>query len=88
MLGNWNINEEMEVCTLPKEVQAAFDKWNILGVKYEPVLYAGTQVVKGINYMFICKTTLVTPAQTVGLAQVILNEFQGEVMTIAINRLI
>ena len=87
MVGNWNMNEAMEVCTMPEEVQAVFDKWHILGVKYEPVLYAGSQVVKGINYMFICKTTLITPEATEGLAHVILNDFQGEIMTIAINKL-
>ncbi len=58
-VGGFEIARNMSACKLPDEVQAAFDTvyGGLIGCKYTPVLYCGQQVVSGMNYMIICKTT-------------------------------
>jgi len=58
-VGGFEISKDMTACKLPDEVQAAFDAvyGKLMGCKYTPVLYCGQQVVSGMNYMIICKTT-------------------------------
>jgi len=62
MLGGWSINDNLKPCPLPEEVASAFSEANthLMGALYVPVLYCGSQVVAGMNYMIICKQTLVT----------------------------
>lgn len=59
--GGWTVNENMKECDLPKSVEIAFRKATdvLLGAKYMPVLFIGSQVVAGTNYMLICKQTLI-----------------------------
>lgn len=56
LCGGWSYND-MPVCTLPDEVQKAFDKATSGSddVKYTPVLYVGSQIVAGTNYCIVCK---------------------------------
>ncbi len=58
-VGAFEIAKNIPACKLPNEVQAAFDAvyGNLMGCSYTPVLYCGQQVVSGMNYMIICKTT-------------------------------
>ena len=59
-VGSWAAAEVTEIT--PDEL-AVFDKAieGLMGVKYEPVLLLGTQVVAGTNYAFLCKGTVVYP---------------------------
>lgn len=59
-VGSWAAAENTEIT--PDEL-AVFDKATegLMGVKYEPVLLLGTQVVAGTNYAFLCKGTVVYP---------------------------
>ena len=59
-VGSWAAAENTEIT--PDEL-AVFDKAieGLMGVKYEPVLLLGTQVVAGTNYAFLCKGTVVYP---------------------------
>jgi hypothetical protein len=61
-LGGWTINDNLKPCPLPEEVASAFSEVNahLLGAVFVPVLYCGSQLVSGMNYMIICKQTLVT----------------------------
>lgn len=68
-VGGWKINAEMPACQLPEEVEAAFNEAKIMGAKYVPVLYVGSQLVSGMNYMLICKQTLATQEQSEGVVQ-------------------
>ncbi len=65
--GAWQF-QEMTPCNLPKEVAAAFNKavGGIIGVGYMPVLYVASQLVAGMNYCIICKTTAMTNPPLVG----------------------
>ncbi|HEX2925575.1 MAG TPA: hypothetical protein VHP38_04865 [Ruminiclostridium sp.] len=59
-VGEWKY-QNMEACKLPQPVEIAFNKAfeGFVGVSYVPVLYVASQVVAGINYCIICKTTTI-----------------------------
>ena len=48
---------------IPDDVKAAFEKAmeGLVGCTYEPIAILGSQVVSGMNYCLLCKTTVVTP---------------------------
>ena len=73
--GGWEI-EKMEACTLPKEVNKAFSEalGDLLGATYTPALYAAHQLVAGMNYMIICKQTLMTAYQDEHVVQVVIHQ--------------
>ena len=58
--GGWQRAESREIT---EEQRAVFDKAmeGLLGVNYEPVALEGTQVVAGMNYCFLCNSTVVYP---------------------------
>jgi hypothetical protein len=63
MVGGWVFHTDaMKPCDLPQEVATAFSKatHGMVGVKYVPVLYVASQLVSGMNYCIVCKTTAVT----------------------------
>lgn len=87
MVGEWTVNEKMEQ-EIPADIQKIFDKWKIIGVVYLPLTYVASQVVQGVNYMFICKTTTKTSKPIIGSAKVVLNDFQNEVRAVTIEPLV
>ncbi|GKX57538.1 hypothetical protein SOASR030_36500 [Leminorella grimontii] len=74
--GGWNINPELAPCKLPKDVDAIFSETlgSLLGARYEPLMFCGSQVVAGMNYMFICKQTIVTPESPVHLVKMTIHK--------------
>lgn len=61
---------------IPDEVKAAFEKATegLVGCTYEPIAILGTQVVSGMNYCLLCKTTVVTPDAPVSYTLVYIYE--------------
>lgn len=74
MMGAWKL-ADMEAAKLPQEVATAFTDVTkgLVGAGYIPVLYCGEQVVHGINYMIICKQTLVTNPPVEHLVTMVIN---------------
>ena len=70
--------ETIEHAELPSEVQDCFDEaiGSLLGVNYVPLLYVGSQVVKGMNYYILCEATAVYPGAVPYPALVCVNTFQ------------
>lgn len=70
-LGGVSVNVETDI---PEEAKAAFNKAfaGFVGSKVEPFVLLGTQVTKGINYIFAAEITPVTqnPVSTVDLVTV------------------
>ena len=60
LAGGWFASDDIE---LPEEVKAAYDKAmeSLVGVDYEPVAFLESQVVAGMNYRILCKSTVVCP---------------------------
>ena len=59
-VGGWQVTEDAAVT---EEAKAVFDQatGSLLGVNYEPVALLATQVVAGMNYCFLCRSTVVSP---------------------------
>lgn len=57
--GGWSVPEELAGSPIPEEAQKAFDKATetFTGSTLEPIALLETQVVAGMNYAFICKST-------------------------------
>jgi len=74
MVGAWKL-ANMRATDLPQKVATAFTEVTsgLLGAGYIPVLYCGEQLVHGINYMIICKQTLIT------------NPLEEHIVTMVIN---
>lgn len=50
----------------------------IVGASYKPILLLGTQIVKGVNYIFLCEQTLITKEPERHIVTLAVNEFNGE----------
>ena len=86
-VGSWAAAEFTEIT--PDEL-AVFDKAveGLMGVKYEPVLLLGTQVVAGTNYAFLCKGTVVYPdALPYWYILYVYEDLQGNVKVLDIENL-
>ena len=73
--GGWEL-VEMQSCSLPEKVATGFSEATLamVGVRYVPVLYVGTQVVHGMNHMIICKQILAVQGATEHLVKMVLNQ--------------
>lgn len=60
--GGWTVNSEFGDPEIPEDAKAALDKAleGYSGAGFTPVAYLGSQVVAGVNYAFLCRSTLVT----------------------------
>lgn len=90
MLGGWNFADLKEV-NLPQKVATAFTEvmMGFTGASYTPILYVGSQVVNGINYMIICKGTLVTKEPVTKIVKMVINvSSSGETSIVSINDII
>ena len=81
LAGGWTPADSPEIT---EDRQAVFDKGmqSLLGVRYEPVAYLGSQVVAGMNHCFLCKTQLVYPDAASAYALVYLYENLNGAVTI------
>ena len=73
---------------MTEDVQAAFDKAmeSLLGVDYEPVEVIGSQVVAGMNYKILCRSTVVAPGAQSGYSLVtIYNALDGHAEVLEIT---
>ena len=75
--GGWTCTTDS---TITEEAQSVFNKAmeGLVGVNYEPVDLLATQVVAGLNYCFLCRTSPVIPDSIPGYALVyIYEDLQG-----------
>lgn len=75
--GGWTITKEAEnypICNLPEKVASAFSHvtMDLVGAKYEPLMYIATQVVSGTNHMIICRQTLSDAEHTIRIVKMVL----------------
>ena len=57
------------------------------GAEHKPILELGTQVVKGVNYIFICESKIVYPDAEPYLTAVTVNNFQDTWTIVGIEKL-
>ena len=56
---------------------SAIETAELTGANYKPLMYVGTQVVRGVNHWFICQVTTVTAQPKKKIVKLAVNEFQG-----------
>ena len=84
MVGGWIPAADPAVT---EEMNALFEKGisGLLGVKYTPVAYLGSQVVAGTNHAFLCHATVVYPnAQPEYVIVYLYEDLQGNVSVLNI----
>ena len=71
---------------LEKMPQRAASAWSavdkLIGAKYEPLLYLGRQLVKGVNYYFIAEQTLQTAENERNVVILCVNETGGKYIVV------
>ncbi|MCM1149341.1 MAG: hypothetical protein NC319_04545 [Butyricicoccus sp.] len=76
LAGGWKL-EHMKPCDLPQQAATGFSAVAgspIVGARYVPVLYVGTQIVAGTNYMILCEQTMSTLGQERHLVKMVINQ--------------
>jgi hypothetical protein len=75
ILGGWELAPAVP-CSLPGSVESGFAQAvkGLKGVRYIPILYAGHQIVNGINHAVICHATPMTLEPRPSLKVVYLHE--------------
>lgn len=89
VVGGWEL-VEMKACNLPEDVATGFSTVvnSLVGAKYLPVLYAGKQVVHGVNHMIICEQTLAARDATKHLVKMVLNDMNGDWSIVSIEQIV
>lgn len=72
-VGGWTLNSDIEPLTIPEKAEAAFERATkeYVGMSFKPIALLGSQVVSGMNYMFICEGTTVTQNPEASLKMVV-----------------
>lgn len=82
MTGAIEFNIITDMTKLPQKVASAASAIETAeltgGASYKPIMYVGTQIVRGVNYWFICEQTLVTARPEKHIVKLAVNEFQGK----------
>ncbi|MCM1061681.1 MAG: hypothetical protein NC452_15535 [Eubacterium sp.] len=86
--GGWNLKEMSS--KLPEEVEKGFKEvtQHLVGASYEAVLYVGSQVVAGVNYMIICKQILSDKDAAEHLIKLVINIFNEKWSIVSIDEII
>lgn len=92
MVGGWKV-DLMCLCDgkMPQKLASGFTQAfeGHVGASFKPVLYCGSQLVNGLNHMFICEETLVTNPPAKHVARVVLHEsLEGKFNILFIEQII
>ena len=79
----------IEEASLSPELRSIFDlaTQHLCGVGYKPVVYVGSQVVRGINHYFICQATGIYPGAVPYAVMLCVNVFEKQVSVVSIEPL-
>lgn len=80
MLGKIEFEEFAGLTDMPQRAASAWsamETGGLVGASYKPLLYVGTQIVKGVNHWFIAEQTLVTNPPVKHIVAIAINEFNG-----------
>lgn len=76
-IGAVKLEQFEELTAMPQKAASAWTGalGDIVGASYKPLLFVGTQLVKGVNYWFIAEQTLVTARPERHVVKLAINEF-------------
>lgn len=85
MFGKIQFEDFKGLTQMPQKAASAwsaFEAMGLVGARYIPLVYVGSQEVKGINHWFICAVTTVTLKPVTKIITLAINEFNGEYNTV------
>lgn len=88
LLGGIELNIITDLSKVPQKVASAMtalENTEIVGASYKPIIYLGSQAVKGVNYWFIAEQTLMTRNLDKHIVIIAVNEYQGKYETVLSN---
>ena len=87
MFGSWKVNISAE---MPQKVSSAVASLSeiLIGTKYTPIVYLGSQVVNGINHAVLAEQTILTGRDTTNIVVLIFNEKDNDCTLVNIERVI
>lgn len=87
-LGGIEVLEQQELTKLPQRAASAFSVVNgLVGAGYKPIAYVGTQIVKGVNHIFLAEQVLTISQPERHIVSLVVNEFDGKFSVVNIERL-
>ena len=87
--GGIEIREQTEMKTMPQHAAGAWSVMSgLVGASYKAVAYVGTQIVKGVNHVFIAEQTFVTANPERHIVLVMINEFDGNFSLVSIENVV
>ena len=81
MFGKIKLEEFKGLTAMPQKAASAWsgaELENLVGASYKPLLYLGSQIVKGTNYFFIVEITVPYSGEIRKVALLAINEFDGK----------
>ena len=80
LLGGIEFEEFKGLTSMPQKAASAWIaiEGGIVGAGYKPLLFVGSQTVKGTNYWFIAEQTLITAEPERHIVKIAVNEFNGK----------
>ena len=81
MLGEIQLEEFKGLDKMPQKAASAWVALDggITGAGYKPLLYVGSQVVKGVNHWFIAEQTLILAQPERHIVKIAVNEFNQKI---------
>ena len=81
MFGKIELAEFKELTSMPQKAATAwagFEELGLVGAGYKPLLYLGSQVVKGTNHFFVAEQNLITNPPVRKVVLMAINEYNGK----------
>ena len=89
LLGAVNVLEQTEMTAFPQKAASAWSVMDgIVGANYKPMAYVGTQVVNGVNHIFIAEQNLLTSGGDRHIVLVRIHEGNGNFDLSMIERIV
>lgn len=90
MVGNWEVN--INVNGMPQKIASAVSKLSetLVGAEYDPIAYLGSQQVNGLNHAVLAEQTVVTGRDSKNIVMLIFNEKpnEREATLVSIDRIV
>ena len=87
--GEIEVAEQQGLTKMPQKAASAWAAFDggMTGAGYRPVAYVGTQVVKGVNHVFLVEQTLVLAQPVRHIVIVKINELNDEYTPVGIEQI-
>lgn len=83
MFGKIELENFKGLTSMPQKAATAWGAVEkLVGAKYVPLIYLGSQLVKGVNYFFIAEQTLQTGEPERNVVILCINEFGGKFLVV------